>query len=319
MDGYLWYGVVTTGVYCRPSCSSPAALPDNLRFFRSTEAARHAGFRACKRCHPDQLCAYPSWLIPAVDLLGKGQATGQVAAQLDLAAETLTRGLHQWLGVSPKALQQFCLTEAFLTAQSQGHGVLESAMLSQFGSEVSARRAVARWLGATPTEIGSEWVLSWGLAAMELGWLLVATSPKGVAFAAMGDTPGELLAQLAQRFPNARLAPMNELAGQALAELSDTFDTQQLPLDLQGTPFRMHIWKALQSIEPSAPIHYAELAQRVDSPKAARAVGSACAANPVCLSVPCHRVIPAGGGLGGYRWGTWRKAWLLAFEELNRT
>ena len=88
---------------------------------------------------------------------------------------------------------------------------------------------------------------------MELGWLLVATSPKGVAFAAMGDTPGELLAQLAERFPNAQLVPMNELAGHALADLSETFDMKQLPLDLQGTPFRMRIWKALQSIEPGAP------------------------------------------------------------------
>ena len=320
MDGHLWYGVVSTGIYCRPSCPSPEAKPEHLRFFRSPEGAVQAGFRPCKRCQPDHVAAYPQWLAPAVESLSQGQAANSVAEGLGIRPETLSRGMNRWLGVSPKTLQQFCLTQAFVECRAQGHSVLNAALMAGFASEASLRRNLHRWLGLRPSETTDLLPLAWGLAAVELGWLLVAVSPKGLAFAAMGDQPGPLLADLAQRFPNAVLAPMSAETGQVLDHLANGLYSSALPvpLDLAGTAFRLRVWQALQSIPAGDPIHYAELAARIESPKAARAVGSACAANPVCLSVPCHRVIPAGGGLGGYRWGEWRKAWLIESESKSK-
>ena len=314
LDGHLWYGVLSTGVYCRPSCPSPAAHPENLRFFQSSDQAMQAGFRACKRCHPDQVAPYPPWLERAVDALSMGVSPGDTAVQVGVSPAALTRAMQRWLGVAPKAMAQFCLTQSFVDLRAQGHSVLNASLMAGFASEASMRRGVLRWLGLSPSRLAEPLTLSWGLSAMPLGWLLVALSPRGVAFAAMGDRPGPLLADLAERFPSAQLAPMNEACGDALQALASG-QAVNLPLDLSATAFRMQVWQALQAIEPGQPLHYAQLAQQIGSPKAARAVGSACAANPVCLSVPCHRVVPATGGLGGYRWGQWRKAWLLAMES----
>ena len=317
MDGYLWYGVLTTGVYCRPSCPSPTAKPEHLRFFRASDDAIQAGFRACKRCHPDQVAGYPEWLEQAVVQLSAGNMPGQVADALGIQPATLSRGLERWLGVGAKDLQQFCLTQDYVAARARGHSVLHAALMAGFASEASMRRGVHRWLGLRPSETDQALTLSWGIAAIELGLLLVALSPKGVAFAAMGDRPGPLLQDLAERFPSACLAPMSPAAGQVLDHFAQGLYRQRLPLplDLSGTPFQMRVWQALQSVPAGHPIHYAQLAEQIDAPKAARAVGTACASNPICLSVPCHRVIPASGGLGGYRWGQWRKAWLLESES----
>lgn len=314
IDGHLWYGVLSTGIYCRPSCPSPAAKSEHLRFFRTPAQAVEAGFRACKRCLPDQIQPYPTWLMPAVEQLGQGVSPGQCAQNLNIAPATLSRGFQRWLGVQPKAFVDFCLTQHFMQLRARGHGVLEAAMMAGFGSEAGMRRGVVRWLGLSPSEQHQACELSWGLTAMPLGWLGVALSPRGVAFAGLGQTPGEVLADLAQRFPNAYMEPMSDACGEALSQIAQR-QLLNLPLDLDGTSFRMRVWQALQQIPAGQPLHYAELAQQIGAPKAARAVGSACAANPVCLSVPCHRVIPASGGLGGYRWGQWRKAWLLETES----
>ncbi len=314
IDGHLWYGVLSTGIYCRPSCPLPEAKSEHLRFFSSPAQALEAGFRACKRCLPDQVEPYPSWLVTAVDLLGQGTSPGQCAQLLSIAPATLTRGFQRWLGVSPKAFVDCCLTQQCVQLRAHGHGVLEAAMMAGFGSEAGMRRSVVRWLGLSSSEQPQACKLSWGLTAMSLGWLVVALSPRGVAFAGLGQTPGQVLADLGQRFPNAYLEPMSDACGEALRQIARR-QQLNLPLDLDGTSFRMRVWRALQQIPAGQPLHYAELAQQIGAPKAARAVGSACAANPVCLSVPCHRVIPASGGLGGYRWGQWRKAWLLETES----
>lgn len=86
------------------------------------------------------------------------------------------------------------------------------------------------------------------------------------------------------------------------------------PIDLRGTPFQRAVWGALRDIPPGCTATYAEIAARIGRPGAARAVARACAANPVAIAVPCHRVVPAAGGAGGWRWGAARKRALLAQE-----
>lgn len=314
MDGYLWYGVVTTGIYCRPSCPSPAARPDNMRIFRTPEAASQAGFRPCKRCQPDELVPFPAWLGQAVGGLCQGQTPGQVADDCSVNPATLSRALQRWLGVSPKALQQFAKTEHFVTLRSQGQGVLEASVMAGFANESSARREVKSWLGLTPRQVRQALTLSWGVVRIELVWLLVAVSPQGVAFAGLGETPQGILADLYDRYPQAQLSSMDAQCQQALEQIARR-QALNLPLHVDATAFRMRVWQALQEIPAGQPLHYGELARQIGSPGASRAVGSACAANPICLSIPCHRVLPASGGLGGYRWSPWRKAWLLKTEE----
>ncbi|QGG79663.1 methylated-DNA--[protein]-cysteine S-methyltransferase [Litorivicinus lipolyticus] len=318
IDGHLWYGVMTTGVYCRISCPSPAPKPDNTRFFSSPSAALAAGFRACKRCHPDQLVPMPPYLERAMGALAKGVSPTQTAARLGIAPATLSRAFKRWLGFSPKQLELFAKTDRFKARMLDGQGVMRAALDAGFNDDKALYRSASTYVGMTPGAYGGDRLLTFGLAAVPLGWLLVAMHRHGLVFAGLGGTPGEVMLDLLRRFPNARLAPMDEAAGDALQTLSGQLaggPWQSIPVELAATAFRLRVWHALRDIAPGQTLNYAELAARLDSPTAARAIGSACAANPICLSIPCHRVLPKSGGLGGYYWRPWRKAFLLALES----
>ena len=318
LDGRLWYGVVTTGVYCRISCPSPAPKPEHLRFFSAPSAALAAGFRGCERCRPDDLVPLPPYLERAMDALVKGVSPTQTAARLGIAPATLSRTFKRWLGFTPKQLELFAKTDRFKARLLDGQGVLGAALDAGFNDDKALYRSASAYVGMRPGAFGDDLLLGFGLAAVPLGWLLVLTSASGLVFAGLGETPGEVMADAVRRYPNARLAPLDERTGDALQALSAQLagaPWQALPIDVAGTGFRLRVWQALREIAPGQTLTYAELAARLQSPKAARAIGSACAANPVCLSIPCHRVLPKSGGQGGYFWRPWRKAYLLSLES----
>jgi len=163
--------------------------------------------------------------------------------------------------------------------------------------------------------------IRFGLAESPLGLLLVAASERGACSVGLGVSAEELEAGLCARFPtaiverdDAGLAPWIE----ALLRLARGLPPDlELPLDVPASGFRRRVWDALREIPRGRTCSYAELACRLGRPRAARAVGQACAANPVALLVPCHRVVPAGGGVGGYRWGAARKRALLRAEAAS--
>lgn len=162
-------------------------------------------------------------------------------------------------------------------------------------------------------------VLHYTVRSCPLGQVLVAATPKGIAAVLLGESKAQLIADLQQRYPAAAL----DTGGPVLHRWSDTVleilahPTLQhvVPLDVQaGTDFQRKVWKALRGIPAGQTRTYTELAQAIGQPQAVRAVASACAANPLAVLVPCHRVLRSDGGWGGYRWGLERKQQLLQQE-----
>jgi AraC family transcriptional regulator of adaptative response/methylated-DNA-[protein]-cysteine methyltransferase len=159
------------------------------------------------------------------------------------------------------------------------------------------------------------------IAKSTLGLVLIAGSDAGVAAVLIGDERDELRADLARRFPQATLRDAGSKSA-ALAERvvnaidrATTDAASTIPLDLRGTDFQRAVWRALRAIPRGATATYAEIAKRIGQPGAARGVAQACAANPVAVLVPCHRVVRTDGALSGYRWGVERKRALLARES----
>ena len=319
LDGHLWYGVVTTGIYCRPSCPSPPAKPENLRFFRNTKDAESQGFRACKRCLPQSLTGLPSYLPDALDRLS-ANSVAQVAEQVGVSAAHLTRVFEQWLGFSPKQFQLFARADAFQRLREQGVAVLDAALQAGFSSDGPVYKSAKPMLVHSPRTLERfSQPLTFSIAPCSLGWLLAAWSDKGLVFSGLNNTPGGALEDCLSRFPNAEFIACNAHGGAWVEQLVAFLDAQgpwpDLPIDVAGSAFRLRIWQALRDLPAGQRVTYRTLADSAGQPKAARAVGSACASNPVCLAVPCHRVVPASGGSGQYFWQPWRKAWLLEMEK----
>ncbi len=160
--------------------------------------------------------------------------------------------------------------------------------------------------------------IAFAVGTCALGELLVARSAAGVCAVLLGEDRDALEADLAARFPNARCVVDERRVADDLATLIRFVDhpdrSPDLPLDLRGTPFQRRVWETLRAIPAGTMLSYAEVARRIGEPKSVRAVAAACAANPVALAVPCHRVVRSDGGLAGYRWGVERKRALLRKE-----
>ncbi len=156
-------------------------------------------------------------------------------------------------------------------------------------------------------------VIRFALLPTSLGLALVARSGRGLCALTLGDDADMLRADLARRFPKAERIESGEPPAEVLAFVEGRA-ALSLPLDLRGTPFQQRVWQALREIPPGATATYAGIARSIGAEKATRAVAAACAANPIAIAVPCHRVIRSDGGLSGYRWGDCRKRALLARE-----
>ena len=176
-------------------------------------------------------------------------------------------------------------------------------------------------LGMTPTDYragGAHTAIRFAVGECSLGSILVATSAKGVCAIFLGDDPDELTRDLQDRFPRANLiggdAAFEELVAKIVGFIEAPAVGLELPLDVRGTAFQQRVWQALRKIPAGSTASYSDIARRIGAPKSVRAVAQACAANPIALAIPCHRVVRNDGALSGYRWGVERKRALLARE-----
>jgi AraC family transcriptional regulator of adaptative response/methylated-DNA-[protein]-cysteine methyltransferase len=190
-----------------------------------------------------------------------------------------------------------------------------------YGSSSRFYERAAAKLGMAPSRYksgGAGVHIRYAVVASPLGRLLVAATERGVCAITMGETDGDLVRALAEEYSAATIAPdrgaMAKWTKQILAHLAGRTPRLDLPLDVRATAFQWQVWNALAAIPRGETRSYAEVATAVGQPRAARAVARACATNPVALAIPCHRVVPKAGGVGGYKWGTARKKTLLERE-----
>ena len=324
-DGTFFYGVKTTGVFCRPSCASRQPRRENVDFFPSTDEARAAGYRDCKRCQPGRLPREIEIVNRACAVLDADPQERLTLQQLsDLVHVSpfhLQRLFKRVVGVSPRQYQAAQRGAALRDALARGTAVTRASVDAGFGSPSRMYDSAAAELGMAPSAYrrkGAGLVVHYASASTPLGLVLVAATGKGICKIAFGDDATTLVDELRGEFANAefiddpaRLAPFIE---QIDAYLHGTRERIDLPLDIAATAFRQRVWEALQRIPYGETRSYSDIATEVGSPHAVRAVASACASNPVALAIPCHRVIQKGGALAGYRWGLPRKAALLDAE-----
>ncbi|MGC8523051.1 MAG: bifunctional DNA-binding transcriptional regulator/O6-methylguanine-DNA methyltransferase Ada [Acidibrevibacterium sp.] len=325
-DGAFVYAVTTTGVYCRPSCPARRAKPEHLRFFADPAAAARAGFRPCRRCRPDEPTAsrHAAAIEAACRLIEAAETPpdlGAIAARAGLSRFHFHRVFKAATGLTPKAYAAGWRAKRVRAALAAGASVTEAIYDAGFGTSSRFYAEASRRLGMAPRAWrggGAGARLRFALCATSLGAILVAASEQGIAAIELGDEREALLADFQARFPEAELiggdADFARLVARVVALVEHPERAADLPLDIRGTAFQERVWRALQAIPPGMTVSYAALAERIGAKGAARAVAGACAANPLAVAIPCHRVVRSDGALSGYAWGVGRKRALLARE-----
>lgn len=327
-DGRFWYAVVTTGIYCRPSCPSRAPNPRNVRFFAGISDARVAGFRPCRRCNPDGLspaqenAALVERTCRLIQQAEHPLSLAALAEAVQLTPTYFHRLFKQHTGVTPRDYAAAHRATRARQELRDDATVTEAIHAAGFGSNGRFYEASAAMLGMSPKAYqrgGLGETLHFALGQTTLGTLLAASSAKGIACILLGDDPAALLKDLQDRFPRATLIggePAYETTIARIAALAEAPRIAlDLPLDIRGTLFQQRVWQALQGIPAGTTVTYTEIAARIGAPKAVRAVAAACAANALAIAIPCHRVVRQDGNLAGYRWGLARKQALLVREK----
>ncbi len=327
-DGTFFYGVATTGVYCRPGCASRLPLRKNTLFFATAAAAKAAGLRPCKRCRPDDGSpdARHVAAIEKACALIRASETPPSLAELAAAAAISRFHFHRVfkaiVGATPSEYARTHRLARLGEKLDAGRPIAAAIYEAGFGSSSRAYEAARSGLGMTPgarRRGGRGETIRFATVATPLGWALVAASRRGICMTGLADDRDNLAAALRDRFPGAAItgedAGLGEWARQILRCIAAPGETPDLPLDIRGTAFQARVWRALQKIPLGQTATYSEIAAAVGRPKAVRAVAGACAANPLAVLVPCHRVVRKDGDLGGYRWGLARKRALLERER----
>lgn len=326
-DGLFWYSVATTGVYCRPSCPSRPANPKNVALHETRAAAQAAGFRPCRRCHPDGLSAAEANVAIVakacrlLDAADQAPSLTELADAVDLSPSHLHRLFRAATGVTPKAYAAARRAGRLRETLDRSETVTAAIYEAGFGSNGRFYAASTDLLGMTPTRYragGADEVLRFAVGQCTLGAILVASSDKGVAAILIGDDPDALARDLQDRFPRADLVGGDPAYETLVARVVGLVEAPrlglELPLDVRGTAFQQRVWQALREIPAGATATYADIAARIGAPASVRAVAAACGANALAVAIPCHRVVRTDGALSGYRWGVERKRALIERE-----
>lgn len=326
-DGLLWYSVATTGVYCRPSCPSRTANPKNVQLHDSLASARATGFRPCKRCNPEGLstdCENAAIVARACRMIEESEeepSLSELAKVVNRSSSYFHRVFKATTGLTPKGYAIAHRAKRVRQCLNSGKSVTGAIYDAGFNSSGRFYETSTDMLGMTPTQYmkgGANEEIRFAVGEASLGAILVASSRKGVAAILLGDDPDELVRDLQDRFPKAKLIGADREYEALVAHVVGFVEMPKfgldLPLDVRGTAFQQRVWQALQEIPVGRTVSYAEIARRIGAPKAVRAVAGACAKNNLAIAIPCHRVVKNDGAISGYAWGVERKRALLDRE-----
>jgi AraC family transcriptional regulator of adaptative response/methylated-DNA-[protein]-cysteine methyltransferase len=326
-DGVFWYSVATTGIYCRPSCPSRTANPKNVQLHDTLASARATGFRPCKRCNPDgpSLESENAAIIArACHLIEESEdepSLNALSEAAGLSPSYFHRLFKAATGLTPKDYAAAHRAAKVRESLAGGHSVTEAIYDAGFNSSGRFYEKSTNMLGMTPTQYRAGGVneeIRFAVGQCSLGAILVASSQKGVAAILLGNDPDGLVRNLQDRFPKACLIGSDGQYEALVARVVGFVEAPgfglDLPLDVRGTAFQQRVWQVLQEVPAGQTVSYAEVARRIGSAKAVRAVAGACAANHLAVVIPCHRVVKNDGALSGYAWGVERKRALLDRE-----
>ncbi|HEX8241495.1 MAG TPA: bifunctional DNA-binding transcriptional regulator/O6-methylguanine-DNA methyltransferase Ada [Allosphingosinicella sp.] len=320
MDGRFVTGVLTTGIYCRPSCAARHPKRENVRFFAHGADAAAAGLRACLRCKPDDVSRDSAAIEAALKLLEAAEeppSLEALAARAGYSPFHFHRLFKRATGVTPAAYARGKRARAMTETLAAKGRVTDAIYDSGYSGPGRFYADAKDRLGMTPTswrDGGRGETIRWATAETSLGTMLVAATARGICRLSFDE--GE--AELRRRFPNAAIEPggsaMAELVERTVAAVEAPERPHDLPLDVRGTAFQEAVWRELARIPPGESLSYAALAARAGRPQAVRAAGTACGSNQIAILIPCHRARRGDGSPGGYAYGLERKASLLERE-----
>ncbi|MGL5940973.1 MAG: bifunctional DNA-binding transcriptional regulator/O6-methylguanine-DNA methyltransferase Ada [Waterburya sp.] len=330
-DHFIFYAVTSTKIYCLPSCPARKPKRANVLIFKTSLEAEEAGFRPCKRCLPNQnLPKQPQielveQICREIDQrIAEKLTLSQLATQFNLSSAYLQRTFKSIVGITPRQYAEVSRLARFKLELTQEDNVAQAVYQAGYNSSSSLYENISSKLGMTPKvyqQQGKTIQITYTIVNGTLGYLLVATTDKGICSVKLGDRSKTLIQSLTEEFKQATIVRDDQShqnwIKKILNLITGTESDPDLPLDIRGTAFQQQVWQALQKIPYGETRTYTEIAQNLGKPKAVRAIGNACGANPVALIIPCHRVTRNDGSLGGYRWGIERKQTLIEQEQSN--
>jgi len=325
-DGKFVYAVRSTGIFCRPTCPSRRPRRKLVEFFATAAQAERAGYRACKRCRPDGPNPQVTKIQAACRLIDENidvtLTLSAIGNKVGLSPFYLQRLFKRLLGVTPQQYQHARRAGEFKSALMRGGRITDAIYEAGYSSSSRLYEKAQARLGMTPSAFrqkGAGAAIRFAILETQLGKLLVALTDKGICSIQFGERENDLERDLRKQFSQAEVSRDDAGLEQVTSKITDYLQGRRIPLDLpldvQATAFQGRVWEALRQIPYSETRSYSQVAESIGDKKAVRAVARACATNPVCLVVPCHRVVQKNGSLAGYRWGKQRKAALLAAER----
>ena len=323
-DGAFVGAVLTTGIYCKPSCPARHPRRENMIFLPDPAAARAAGFRACLRCRPDEVGRDRLAVEAAIAFIAAADTPPPleaIAARAGYAPHHFHRLFKRETGMTPAAYARSLRADRFQAALAEGGSVTEAIYEAGYNAPSRAYADAEKHLGMSPSawrDGGRGVVIRHRIVGTALGPLLVAATDRGICRVSFDEDEADLRA----RFPKARIEPADDRLGalpeQVACLIEQPDRAPDLPLDLGGTAFQQAVWAALRAIPPGETRSYAEIATAIGRPSAVRATGTACGDNALALVIPCHRVLRSDGSLGGYAYGLERKKSLLDREKAGK-
>jgi AraC family transcriptional regulator of adaptative response/methylated-DNA-[protein]-cysteine methyltransferase len=324
-EGLFFACIRTTGIFCRPTCHARKPKPENVEYAPSIQEALHRGYRPCLLCEPmTAATGAPNWLAPLLDEIR--QHPDQKLRDHDLRVRGLDpvqvrRTFKRSFGMTFQAYQRACRLGTAMKSLHAGAPTIDAGMDAGFQSDSGFRDAFARVFGATPGRARDTSLLTATWIETPLGPMLAIAGDRGLELLEFVDRRAletELRA-LRSKLQAAIVPGDHPILRRTTKQLREYFAGTRhdfdLPLNQHGSAFQLAAWKALCEIPYGETRSYTDMARRVGSPGAVRAIGRVNGQNQIAIVVPCHRVIRADGSLCGYGGGRWRKQWLLDHEQ----